>query len=85
MQNIGIVYVKMGQYDDAKTSFEHIMAEEPDYKTGFNLILCYFALADADKMKHAFRRLLAVDNKFDDDEKYSASSSVSYFGKKQIY
>ena len=70
MQNIGIVFVKMGQYTDAITSFEHIMSEAPSFKTGFNLILCYFALGDRDKMKNAFRKLLTVDLKIDDEDKY---------------
>ena len=34
LQNIGIVFVKMGQYADAITSFEHIMEEKADFKTG---------------------------------------------------
>lgn len=70
MQNIGIVFVKMGQYSDAITSFEHIMSEAPSFKTGFNLILCYFALGDREKMKRAFQKLLTVDLKIDDEDKY---------------
>lgn len=70
MQNIGIVFVKMGQYNDAITSFEHIMSESPSFKTGFNLILCYFALGDRDKMRKAFNKLLSVDLKADDEDKY---------------
>ncbi|KAK3096733.1 hypothetical protein FSP39_002774 [Pinctada imbricata] len=70
MQNIGIVFVKMGQYNDAITSFEHIMSEAPSFKTGFNLILCYFALGDREKMKRAFQKLLTVDLKIDDEDKY---------------
>ena len=70
MQNVGIVFVKMGQYSDAITSFEHIMSEAPSFKTGFNLILCYFALGDRDKMKRAFMKLLTVDLKIDDEDKY---------------
>ena len=70
MQNIGIVFVKMGQYTDAITSFEHIMSEAPGFKTGFNLILCYFALGDREKMKRAFQKLLTVDLKMDDEDKY---------------
>ncbi|XP_041354058.1 intraflagellar transport protein 88 homolog isoform X2 [Gigantopelta aegis] len=72
MQNIGIVFVKMGQYTDAITSFEHIMSESPSFKTGFNLILCYFALGDRDKMRRAFQKLLTVDLKIDDEDKYLA-------------
>ncbi|XP_074642143.1 intraflagellar transport protein 88 homolog [Tubulanus polymorphus] len=70
MQNIGIVFVKMGQYNDAITSFEHIMQEQPNFKTGFNLILCYYALGDREKMKKAFQKLLMVDLHIDDEDKY---------------
>ena len=34
LQNIGSVFIKMGQYADAITSFEHIMSDRPDFKTG---------------------------------------------------
>ncbi|EDO27720.1 predicted protein, partial [Nematostella vectensis] len=51
MQNIGIAFVKMGQYSDAVTSFEHIMGEKANFQTGFNLILCYYGLGDREKMK----------------------------------
>ncbi|KAK6171274.1 hypothetical protein SNE40_019498 [Patella caerulea] len=74
MQNIGIVFTKMGQYNDAITSFEHIMSESPNFKTGFNLILCYFALGDREKMRRGFQKLLTVDLKIDDEEKYLAQT-----------
>ena len=74
MSNIGIVFTKMGQYNDAITSFEHIMQDEADFKTGFNLILCYFALGDREKMKRAFQKLLTVDLKVDDEEKYTTTT-----------
>lgn len=70
MKNIGIVFVKMGQYNDAITSFEHIMSEQPDYITAFNLILCYYASGDRDKMKRTFQRLLQVDLNLEDEDKY---------------
>ena len=34
MHNIGLLFVKMGQYSDACTSYEHIIGEKPDFKTG---------------------------------------------------
>ena len=78
MQNIGVVFVKMGQYSDAITSYEHIMLERPDYKTAFNLILCYYATGDRDKMKKTFMRLLQVDLNLDDEDKY-LPHPVSFF------
>ncbi|BFZ25395.1 hypothetical protein BsWGS_28434 [Bradybaena similaris] len=72
MQNIGITFVKMGQYSDAITSFEHIMSEAANFKTGFNLILCYSAMGDRDKMRSGFAKLLTVELNVDDDDKYLA-------------
>ena len=34
MQNIGVAFVKMGQFSDAVTSFEHIMGEKASFQTG---------------------------------------------------
>jgi len=76
MQNIAISFVKLGQFNDAVTSFEHIMSEEPSFRTGLNLILCYFALRDRDSMKRTFERLLNVNLRLDEDHKYAASSQV---------
>uniref|UniRef100_A0A8C9QPK8 Intraflagellar transport protein 88 homolog n=1 Tax=Scleropages formosus TaxID=113540 RepID=A0A8C9QPK8_SCLFO len=70
MQNIGVVFIRMGQYSDAITSFEHIMSESPNIRTGFNLILCYYAVGDRDKMKKAFQKLISVPLGIDDEEKY---------------
>uniref|UniRef100_A0A8C5M063 Intraflagellar transport protein 88 homolog n=1 Tax=Leptobrachium leishanense TaxID=445787 RepID=A0A8C5M063_9ANUR len=74
MQNIGIAFVKTGQYADAINSFEHIMAESPNLKAGFNLIRCYFAIGDREKMKKAFQKLIAVPLGIDDEDKYISAS-----------
>nr|CAB3255439.1 intraflagellar transport protein 88 homolog [Phallusia mammillata] len=74
MQNIGAVFVKMGQYNDAVTSYEHIMNEKPDFQSGLNLILCYFALGDKDKMEKSFLKLLSVNLGIDDEDKYNATT-----------
>jgi len=34
LQNIGAVFVRMGQYSDAMTSYEHIMSEKSSVKAG---------------------------------------------------
>lgn len=34
LRNIGAVFVKMGQYSDAISTYEHIMSESGDFKTG---------------------------------------------------
>ncbi|XP_014823004.1 PREDICTED: intraflagellar transport protein 88 homolog isoform X2 [Poecilia mexicana] len=74
MQNIGVVFVRLGQYSDAITSFEHIMAESPNIKTGFNLILCYYAIGDRERMKKAFQKLISVPLGIDDEDKYIPAS-----------
>ncbi|XP_023554933.1 intraflagellar transport protein 88 homolog [Octodon degus] len=76
MQNIGVTFIKTGQYSDAINSFEHIMSMAPNLKAGFNLILSYFAIGDREKMKKAFQKLIAVPLEIDDDDKY-ISPSVS--------
>lgn len=78
MQNIGIAFLKLRQYNDAITAFEHIMQEEPAIKPAFNLILCYFKIGDKTKMKYTFQRLLKVDLHLDDEERY-LSTNVSGF------
>lgn len=67
--NIGILFIKMGQYSDAATSFEFIMSEKGDLKTGLHLILCYYALGDVEKIKHAFQLLLDIQIDYLEDEK----------------
>uniref|UniRef100_A0A665UYP5 Intraflagellar transport protein 88 homolog n=1 Tax=Echeneis naucrates TaxID=173247 RepID=A0A665UYP5_ECHNA len=74
MQNIGVVFVRMGQYSDAITSFEHIMSESANIKTGFNLILCYYAIGDRERMKKAFLKLISVRLGIDDEDKYIPSN-----------
>mmetsp|Transcript_14856 Transcript_14856/g.26287 ORF Transcript_14856/g.26287 Transcript_14856/m.26287 type:complete len:772 (-) Transcript_14856:118-2433(-) len=60
MKNIGTAFVKMGQYQDAMQSFDTVMENMPDHATGFNLVVCFYALGDKEKMKKSFQRLLAV-------------------------
>jgi intraflagellar transport protein 88 len=59
-RNIGNAFVRLGQFQDAIPSYETIMGGNPDFQTGFNLILCYLALGDGDKMKKAFSKLLSI-------------------------
>ena len=73
--NIGVLFVKMGQYSDAATSFEFIMAEKGDIKSGLHLVLCYYALGDTEKMKKAFQYLLDVPIDFNDEDKLMNSST----------
>ena len=73
LKNIGVTFIKMNppQYSDAIVSFEHIMKTKPDFKTAFNLDLCYYAIGDQDKMKKSFHRLLTVPMEgIEDDDRY---------------
>lgn len=73
LKNIGVTFIKMNppQYSDAIVSFEHIMKTKPDFRTAFNLTLCYYAIGDQDKMKKAFHRLLTVPIEgVEDDDRY---------------
>ncbi|KAK8721074.1 hypothetical protein OTU49_012940 [Cherax quadricarinatus] len=74
MHNIGLVFVRMGQYSEACTSFEYIMQEEANFKTGLDLVTAYFALGDKERMKKGFLRLLECQLDIDDDEKYTTTT-----------
>lgn len=73
--NIGILFIKMGQYSDAAASFEFIMSERADLKSGLHLILCYYALGDIEKMKRGFQHLLDVPIDMNDDHRVSSLMS----------
>lgn len=45
---------------DAIGQYDTIMQGNPDHQTGFNLVLCYYALEDGPSMKKAFQRLAAI-------------------------
>lgn len=42
--------------------------------SGFNLLLCHYALGDSEGMKKAFQKMLQVQVQYEDDEKYTASA-----------
>uniref|UniRef100_A0A667YPW8 Intraflagellar transport 88 homolog n=1 Tax=Myripristis murdjan TaxID=586833 RepID=A0A667YPW8_9TELE len=78
MQNIGVVFVRMGQYSDAITSFEHIMSESPNLTVGYNLILCYYAIGDKERMKKAFQKLICVPLGIAEEDKYIPSNDDTH-------
>merc|ERR1719326_2591797 len=59
-RNIGNAFVRLGQFQDAIQSYETIMEGNADFQSGFNLILCYYALGDAEKMRRNFGKLLSI-------------------------
>jgi len=68
MKNIGHAFVHLGQYQDAMQSYETVMENAPDAATGFNLVVCFHALGDKDKMKKSFVRLLSIQPPLDEQE-----------------
>ncbi|CAJ0594545.1 unnamed protein product [Cylicocyclus nassatus] len=66
LNNIGVAFIKMGNYDDAMSTFEHCVEERADFKTALNMVLTAYCLEDADRMRDGFQKLLDVP--LDDDE-----------------
>jgi len=60
LRNIGNAFVRLGQFQDALSSYEQIMESAPDVHTGFNLVLCYYALGDRERQRRGFTKLLSV-------------------------
>ena len=82
MRNIGIAFVKMGQYVDAARAFSDVMSVEPDFTSGYNLVICHYATGDKEKMKESFVKLLSLrafepeDEEEEDDEEKEDDDTV---------
>ena len=61
IKNIGIAFVRLGQFHEAISSFETIMKGGSDFQTAFNLILCLYALGDVEKIKQCFIAMLNIE------------------------
>ena len=59
-RNIGNSFVKLGQFQDAIESYENIMINSADIQTAFNLLLCYYARGDKEKLKKHFIKMLSI-------------------------
>lgn len=85
LRNIGHSLFSLGQYSDAAKSYEHLLDQtsvrelggqevkipSKDFPAAFNLMLCYFAMGDREKMKKGFQRLLTLRTGVpDNDERY---------------
>lgn len=85
LKNIGHAFVLMGQYADAISSYEHVLEQRPtkdiggqerkvpgqDFETAFNVLLCYLAMGDQEKMKRGFQQILQQQlSQREDDERY---------------
>lgn len=71
MHNIAMVFIKMGQWEEAISSLEYIMSEQACHRAGLHLIVCCRALEDTDRMRTAFSILLCVPLDIEDEEKYN--------------
>uniref|UniRef100_H3DE04 Intraflagellar transport 88 homolog n=1 Tax=Tetraodon nigroviridis TaxID=99883 RepID=H3DE04_TETNG len=68
MENFGLFFVRIGQYPKAIIYFEDVMSQRPNTKTGYNLVLCYYAIGDKERMKKGFQKLISVPLGFDEDK-----------------
>ena len=68
MRNIGHASFRMGAYQDALHSYEEIMDGNPDFQAGFDLLLCYYALGDKERMKKGFLHLMSVEHEGTENE-----------------
>lgn len=67
-----MVFVHIGQWEEALVSLEYIMSEQASHRAGLHLVTCCRALEDGERMKNAFQLLLAVPLNAEDDEKYES-------------
>jgi len=67
-RNIGLAFVRLGQYQDALQHFSVVMDSVPDHQTGYNLLVCSYALGSVEGMRNAFLRLLEVPNIEEEDD-----------------
>ncbi|MFH4976663.1 hypothetical protein AB6A40_003372 [Gnathostoma spinigerum] len=70
MNNIGVAFIKCGEYNEANNMFEQCMEENGDYRSALNLTLTAYCLGDVEKMKDAFQQLLEIPLLVDDESKY---------------
>jgi intraflagellar transport protein 88 len=80
-RNIGNSFIKMGQFQDAVESFETVMAGSPDMQTAFNLLLCYYARGDREKMRRHFNKMvtISVPGLTDEDEEKFNNGDVEEY------
>ncbi|KAE9353761.1 Intraflagellar transport protein 88 [Phytophthora rubi] len=69
-RNIGAAQIKLGHYQDAAATFEDVMEGNADFQSGFNLIICYYAIGEHEKMRRGFTNLITIpmEGMSDEDE-----------------
>lgn len=53
--------MKLGQFQEAISSYESIIKGSPDFQTCFNLLLCLYATGDRTKMKECFVTMIGIE------------------------
>ncbi|TMW56883.1 hypothetical protein Poli38472_002808 [Pythium oligandrum] len=76
-RNIGAAQIKLGHYQDAAATFEDIMEGNADFQSGFNLIICYYAIGEHEKMRRGFTNLISIpmEGLSEEEEEELASES----------
>jgi intraflagellar transport protein 88 len=81
-RNIGVCSLRQGNFADAIDNFETVLENAKpedtgfsDFLTPFNLLVCYYAVGDSNKMKRTFTRLISVPlpGSTDEDEEEEKS------------
>ena len=63
LRNIGLSFIRMGQYQDAVQALDSVVENIPDTVAAFNLLICMHALGDCERMQTAFLKLLGIQSK----------------------
>uniref|UniRef100_A0A0N5AKE9 TPR_REGION domain-containing protein n=1 Tax=Syphacia muris TaxID=451379 RepID=A0A0N5AKE9_9BILA len=81
LNNIGVAFIKLGEYEEAANTFGFCLEERGDYGTALNMILTAYCLEDVDKMKESFQQLVDIPRFIDDEPKYIVCFTIvtSYF------
>lgn len=67
-KNVALALVKLKKFGKAIEVYSDIMNDTPDFETGFNLIVCLYALGEKEKMGTIFERLLMIPIPGTDEE-----------------
>lgn len=67
-KNIGHAHVKLGEFQNAISNYEHILKGTPDHKTAYNLIICLYGAGDKLRMKDCFTSMITNPVEEDNDE-----------------
>ncbi|KAG7390050.1 hypothetical protein PHYPSEUDO_009012 [Phytophthora pseudosyringae] len=78
-RNIGAAQIKLGHYQDAAATFEDVMEGNADFQSGFNLIICYYAIGEHEKMRRGFTNLITIpmEGMSEEDEEEANESKHS--------